>query len=91
MQKAVNSREKHEKSPKKEEVAFETVCPSFRVFLCLFVAIPTIGFAVSTGRWEPALRLRIWVWVAGVERSEPPVIWFRGLTSFDPGHPQTKL
>ncbi len=30
---------------------------------------------------------RIRVAVAGVERSEPPVVWFRGLTSFDPGHP----
>jgi hypothetical protein len=30
------------------------------------------------------------VGVAGVERSEPPVHPFRGLTSFDPGHPMMK-
>ena len=29
--------------------------------------------------------------MAGVERSKPPAIPFRGLTSFDPGHPKERL
>ncbi len=36
-------------------------------------------------------QLRITVGVPGVERSESPVVRFRGLTSFDPGHPRIKL
>ena len=30
-------------------------------------------------------------WVAGVERSEPPVFLDWGLTTFDPSHPKIKL
>ena len=42
----------------------------------------------SAGRTSALSKLRIRVGVAGVERSEPPVRPFRGLTSFDPGHPK---
>jgi hypothetical protein len=39
VQKALNSRKKHEETPKTEVRMFEHVCHGFRVFLCLFVAI----------------------------------------------------
>ena len=53
-----------------------------------------LGSGVQSSIFEVELctsalsKLRIRVGVAGVERSEPPVRPFRGLTSFDPGHPK---
>jgi hypothetical protein len=44
--KAANSHEKHEKSQENEGLTFGRVCRSFRAFLCLFVAIPRMGFTV---------------------------------------------
>jgi hypothetical protein len=46
------------------------------------------GAAGAAGEGPVRRFLTIGVGMAGVERSEPPGHPFRGLTSFDPGHPE---